>query len=94
MAKPLINVAIIGAGISGIAAAKVLQKIQTVEFKIFEATDRLGGRIWTHYYEGTLLSPSNVVYFSMYNVYNGKSLDSRKKLLGLSVFFQFFERMR
>lgn len=41
------NVLIIGAGIAGIAAGEYLTKNGFTDFKILEATDRVGGRIWT-----------------------------------------------
>jgi cation diffusion facilitator CzcD-associated flavoprotein CzcO len=41
------KVAIIGAGISGISAAEKLASYGFTDFKILEATDRIGGRIWT-----------------------------------------------
>ncbi len=41
------QVAIIGAGYSGIAAAKLLHK-KNIDFLILEARDRLGGRVYTH----------------------------------------------
>lgn len=45
------QVAIIGAGCSGIAAAKSLQKAK-IDFIIVEAQDRLGGRVFTKELEG------------------------------------------
>ena len=41
------KVVIIGAGIAGIAAAEYLSKNGFNDFKILEASDRVGGRIWT-----------------------------------------------
>lgn len=43
-------VAVIGAGISGLTAATHLwqQHQQGVNVIVFEASDRVGGRIWTH----------------------------------------------
>lgn len=41
------KVAIIGAGIAGISAAEKLTSHGFTDFKILEATDRIGGRIWT-----------------------------------------------
>ncbi|XP_045190327.2 spermine oxidase-like [Mercenaria mercenaria] len=46
------KVAIIGAGISGISAAEQLTNNGFTDFKILEATDRIGGRIWTKDIEG------------------------------------------
>ncbi len=47
--KALLNVGIIGGGISGLYSAMLLQKhIPGVSVKIFEAIDRIGGRIYTH----------------------------------------------
>lgn len=40
------NIAIIGAGISGISAAKLLSE-QGKNIMVFEGRDRIGGRIWT-----------------------------------------------
>ena len=39
------RVLIIGAGISGIAAANALSKAGFTDFAVLEATDRIGGRI-------------------------------------------------
>ena len=44
------SVAIVGAGISGLYSALLLQKYN-VNVKIFEAADRPGGRIHTHWFE-------------------------------------------
>ena len=41
------EIIIIGAGIAGIAAGNQLMKEGFSNFKIFEASDRIGGRIWT-----------------------------------------------
>lgn len=41
------KVAIIGAGIAGISAAEHLTRNGFTDFKIIEASDRIGGRIWT-----------------------------------------------
>ena len=43
---PVLDVAIIGAGFSGLIAARELQTAG-VEVEIFEARDRIGGRAWT-----------------------------------------------
>lgn len=42
------KVAIIGAGIAGISAAEKLTSHGFTDFRILEATDRTGGRIWTY----------------------------------------------
>lgn len=42
------KVLIIGAGIAGISSAEYLAKNGFTDFKIIEAADRIGGRIWTH----------------------------------------------
>ncbi|XP_076465604.1 peroxisomal N(1)-acetyl-spermine/spermidine oxidase-like isoform X1 [Babylonia areolata] len=41
------KIVIIGAGIAGIAAGRMLAKEGFTNFKIFEASERIGGRIWT-----------------------------------------------
>ncbi len=40
------NIAIIGAGVSGLAAAQLLAKVGR-NVTVFEARDRIGGRVWT-----------------------------------------------
>ncbi|KAH3717031.1 hypothetical protein DPMN_059811 [Dreissena polymorpha] len=49
------KVLIIGAGIAGISSAEYLAKNGFTDFKIIEAADRIGGRIWTHDIGGTSL---------------------------------------
>lgn len=46
------RVAIVGAGISGLAAAQKLHHSGFSDVLILEAQDRIGGRIWTHFLEG------------------------------------------
>ncbi|KAL8558515.1 hypothetical protein ACOMHN_038839 [Nucella lapillus] len=41
------KIVIIGAGIAGVAAGNMLAKEGFTNFKILEASDRIGGRIWT-----------------------------------------------
>lgn len=41
------KIIIIGAGIAGIAAGNKLAKSGFTNFKILEASDRIGGRIWS-----------------------------------------------
>ncbi|KAL0953927.1 hypothetical protein HGRIS_005092 [Hohenbuehelia grisea] len=41
------NIAIVGAGVAGLYSALLLQQ-KNVNFHVFEAQDRVGGRIWTH----------------------------------------------
>ena len=45
---PKLDVAIIGAGAAGIAAAHDLQK-EGVSLVVLEARERIGGRVWTHH---------------------------------------------
>jgi hypothetical protein len=44
---PWYSVAIIGAGVAGLRAAKLLQDMR-IPYKIFEASDRPGGRVFTY----------------------------------------------
>ncbi|XP_052771740.1 spermine oxidase-like [Mya arenaria] len=46
------KVLIIGAGISGISAAEFMAKNGFTDFKILEASNRTGGRIWTYELDG------------------------------------------
>ena len=45
------RVAILGAGIAGLVSAYELERLG-YEVQIFEASHRIGGRIWTHYFGG------------------------------------------
>jgi protoporphyrinogen oxidase len=49
-----VNVAIIGAGLAGLACAKELQK-NKIDFHIFESTDGVGGRVRSDYVDGFTL---------------------------------------
>ncbi|KAG8793837.1 hypothetical protein FRC12_001467 [Ceratobasidium sp. 428] len=51
VATPLIRVAIVGSGCAGLYAAMMLQWLG-VEVDVFEASDRIGGRLFTHKFEG------------------------------------------
>lgn len=42
------KVAIIGAGIAGISVAEKLTSHGFTDFRILEASERIGGRIWTY----------------------------------------------
>jgi Monoamine oxidase len=44
------NIAVIGGGVAGLAAAFELRKIGC-SVTLFEATDRIGGRVYTHYFD-------------------------------------------
>ncbi|MBV8831515.1 MAG: NAD(P)-binding protein, partial [Acidobacteriaceae bacterium] len=48
------QVAIVGAGLAGLACALRLKQ-RGVQARIFEATDRVGGRVTTDEHEGFLL---------------------------------------
>ena len=49
--KGIIPVGILGAGMTGLYAALLLAS-QGIPFQILEATDRIGGRCFTHHFEG------------------------------------------
>lgn len=51
------NIAIIGAGMAGLAAAQQLCKYQNVTITLFEARDRVGGRAYTTYFNPQALNP-------------------------------------
>ncbi|RWS23682.1 hypothetical protein B4U80_13906 [Leptotrombidium deliense] len=53
------NVGIIGAGISGLYAALLLQDLG-IENDVFEATERTGGRYYTHYFNEDFENPNYV----------------------------------
>lgn len=48
--KANIKVGIIGAGISGLYSALLLESLG-IEYEILEAQDRVGGRLFTHYFD-------------------------------------------
>ena len=47
------DVLVLGAGITGIAAARTLEVNGITNFLVLEATDRIGGRIRDSEYDGT-----------------------------------------
>lgn len=47
----VVPVGILGGGMAGLYAALMLAS-QGIPFQILEATDRIGGRCYTHYFEG------------------------------------------
>jgi protoporphyrinogen oxidase len=59
------SVAIIGAGLAGLTCAAELQKSQTT-FDIFEASDRIGGKLKTDYVDGFILDHGFQVHFTSY----------------------------
>ena len=64
------RIGIIGAGISGIGAGRELLKNGFTNFVIFEASDRIGGRIRTidfSWFSSCFLS-SFLIYFSIFKM--------------------------
>src|SRR5215471_7718993 len=50
------KIAVIGGGIAGLAAAhRLLELDATIELTLFEASDRLGGSLWTERRDGFLV---------------------------------------
>lgn len=49
--RPIGTVAIIGAGVSGLYTAMILDSLD-ISYEILEANDRIGGRIYTHRFNG------------------------------------------
>ncbi|MFZ4506283.1 MAG: protoporphyrinogen/coproporphyrinogen oxidase [Fimbriimonas sp.] len=72
MQKPVV---IVGGGLAGLACARALQDAG-VPFLLFEATDRVGGRVKTDVVEGFRLDRGFQVHFSAYP-YAGKVLDEK-----------------
>lgn len=70
-----VQVAIIGAGLAGLACARELQKNQ-IDFQIFEASDGVGGRVRSDYVDGFILDRG----FQLYN----PSYSEGKRLLDYS----------
>ena len=66
-----VNVAIIGAGLAGLACAKELQK-NKIDFHIFESTDGVGGRVRSDYVDGFTLDRGFQLYNPSYS--EGKRL--------------------
>ena len=60
--KQKVEVAIIGAGLAGLACALELQK-NKIDFQIFEASDGVGGRVRSDIVDGFILDRG----FQLYN---------------------------
>lgn len=58
-------IGIIGSGLAGLTAAKVLNE-NGLEFQVIEASDRIGGRVKTDEVEGFLLDHGFQVLLSSY----------------------------
>ena len=56
--SPLKRIAVIGGGISGLAAAWQLSRASNVETRLLEASDRVGGVLETMYDQGYLIERS------------------------------------
>jgi hypothetical protein len=68
---PPLKVGIIGAGISGMYAALLLQSVN-VDYEILEADGRVGGRIFTHYFDPeawNAATPAEPAYYNYYASY-------------------------
>ncbi len=46
------RIAIVGGGMAGVSTAHHLQQVGLTNFILFEASDRIGGRIHTKYFKG------------------------------------------
>ena len=52
--KPLIDVAVIGAGVAGAYTAyRLKMSNHGLDVRLFEASDRIGGRLWSHRFSNT-----------------------------------------
>ncbi|MBZ9729714.1 FAD-dependent oxidoreductase [Salegentibacter sp. JZCK2] len=89
MEKPDYRIKIIGAGLSGLVAAKVLED-QGYSPEIYEASDRVGGRIKTDIVEGYQLDRGFQVLLSAYpkakEYLDYKKLDLQELLPGAVIF--------
>ncbi|RWS21579.1 hypothetical protein B4U80_14128 [Leptotrombidium deliense] len=56
-----VKVGIVGAGISGLYTALILQDLG-IDYELFEASNRIGGRIFTHYFNN---DSSNLNYVDL-----------------------------
>ena len=89
MEKSDANVAIIGAGVSGLVAATNLEKAG-IKTDVYEATDRVGGRVKTDYIDGLTLDHGFQVMLTAYPAtqkYLDYSLLQLEKFLPGSVLF-------
>ena len=78
------KIAIIGAGIAGMKIASLLQSKGYENIKIFEAMNRIGGRIETQFYTGFLRFNCYFKYFKHFQLNN---INCLKALMVLIFYF-------
>lgn len=69
MAQPIEKIGIIGAGVSGLYAAMILEDLG-IPYEILEANERIGGRIYTHRFNGDAGKTAPINHPSRYDYFD------------------------
>ncbi|GLJ52071.1 hypothetical protein SUGI_1107420 [Cryptomeria japonica] len=84
------GVVVVGAGLAGLAAGRQLA-MQNIPFRILEASDGVGGRVRTDYFQGFLLDRGFQIFITAYpeakRILNYESLDLKQFYSGALVYY-------